>query len=230
MNRSFHKPMFTSHRLPAGVCSGAEKLRRQRAFTLLEVTLAMAILVLLAGAVYAMVDASIRGTSELETRQNRLQQVSGFLNLCRKTFRSLPATALFETRIIRQGEAYVPELIFRNCPGLFQWGNAGNTSISTILGARPRVGGLLDLSILQDSEVEISSYMTGGTAKRPWLALMPDVRNVEWRFYDTRTQVWSKEWKEPNFRPAFAELTLTTEEGAGKYVFWIPPIQSVIVR
>ncbi|MGB8354686.1 MAG: type II secretion system protein [Chthoniobacteraceae bacterium] len=217
--------MFTSHKYSQGRGSVTTKLRGQNAFTLLEVTLAMGILVLLAGAVYAIVDASIRGTSELESHENRLQQESGFLSLCRQTFHALPATALFQVRIVQQGENFVPELIFRNSPGLFQWGNVSNVSFSTILGVRQQVGGLFNLSILQDSEDEIGSYLNGGTAKHSWLVLMPDLRDVQWRFFDPRTQVWAKEWKEPTVRPLFAELTLTTEAGAGKYVFWLPPVQ-----
>jgi len=217
--------MFTSPDKPVANNSLRQPMRWERAFTLLEVTLAMGILVLLAGALYAMVDASIRGTSELEIRENRSQQLSGFLALCRKTFHSLPAAALVQARVVQQGGSYVPELIFRNAPGLFLWGDDKNASISTILGVRPQVGGLSNLSILQDSEDQISSYLNGGTAKRPWLVLMPDLKKVEWRFYDPRAQIWMQEWKEPLVRATFVELTLTTEEGAGKYVFWLPPVQ-----
>lgn len=195
-----------------------------RAFTLLEVVLSMAILALLAGALYAMVGASVRGTSELEARENRVQQINGYLGLCRKIFRTMPGRGTLELRVTRQGENYTPELIFRNAPGLFQWGNEDNVYISTILGVRSQVGGLVNVSILQDKEDEIDSYLNGGTAKRPWLVLLPDLRKVEWEFYDPRTLVWMKEWKEGGVRPTFAELTLTSEQGTGKYVFWIPPI------
>ncbi|MGB8354954.1 MAG: prepilin-type N-terminal cleavage/methylation domain-containing protein [Chthoniobacteraceae bacterium] len=217
--------MFINPDRLSGENGRARKYGGQQAFTLFEVTLAMSILVLLAGALYAMVDASIRGTSELETRENRTQQLGGFLELCRKTFYSLPATALFEVRIVQQGENYGPELVFRNSPRLFSWGDEKNATSTTILGVRSQVGGLFSLSILQDSEKEIGSYLNGGTAKRPWLVLVPDLRKVEWRFYEPNAGIWMSDWKDTALRPAFAELTLTTEEGAGKYVFWLPPIQ-----
>lgn len=200
-------------------------MRRLRAFTLIEVTLAMAILALLAGALYAMVDATIRATSELNTRQNRSQQVRGLIELCHKTFRSLPVNSTMEVRIVEQRQNYVPEIVFRNAPGLFTWGEPDAEQTSTILGVRPQVGGLVSLSLLQDSDQEIGSYLLGGSPKQPWLPLITGLRKVEWRLYDPRTGGWLKEWKEPSFRPALVELTLTLEEGVQRYVFWVPPVQ-----
>lgn len=198
---------------------------RYRAFTLLEVMLALAILTLLAGALYAMVDATLRATSELEMRTNRSQQIRGFIELCRKTFRALPASSSFAVRINQEGENLMPELVFRNAPGLFAWGEPGEEPTSTILGVRPQLGGLVSLSLLQDSDEEIGSYLLGGSPKQAWLPLISGLRKVEWRFYDPRTTVWMKEWKEQGFRPSLVELTLTIEEGPQRYVFWVPPVQ-----
>ena len=79
--------MFTSRNIAAK--------SRLRAFTLLEVTLALMILMLLVGVLYAMVDSTVRSASQLEEKQNRNQELSGFLTLCRKTFHSMPADVLF---------------------------------------------------------------------------------------------------------------------------------------
>jgi len=227
MRRKFHKRMFTSHSTPRAGNGFTGKARRKEAFTLLEVTLAMGILVLLAGALYAMVDASVTGTSELEARENRLQEEGGILALLRKTFKAMPATALFEARMVPQGGKFFPELLFRNCPGFFKQGDGINTPVATILGVQQQVGGLVNLGMLQDSADGINSYWGGGTARHSWLVLMPGLREVQWRFYDPRTRIWTGDWKEPAFHPLFAELSLTTEEGTGRYVFWIPPLQNL---
>ena len=213
--------IFAKNRLQPG------RYSRLRAFTLLEVTLALAILMLLVGVLYAMVDSTVRSASELEEKQNRNQELSGFLTLFRKTFHSMSSDVIFAGRVIPQGDKYVQELIFRNSPGLLWWGDAKNASASTILGVRGQVGGLVSLGILQDTEDDITSYLNGGNATRPWLILYPDLRQAEWRFFDSRTSLWSKEWNDTLFRPAYVELTLTTEEGTEKYIFWVPPVKNI---
>jgi prepilin-type N-terminal cleavage/methylation domain-containing protein len=217
--------MFTSRNTSVNRNRGTRPAIGPQAFTLLEVTLAMGILVLLAGALYAMVDASLRGTAELEARENRTRQYSEFLALCRKTLRSLPATSLFQARVVEQNGTYQQELIFRNAPGIFWWGSADNASLSTILGSRPQIGGLVSVGILQDTEDEMNSYLKGGAPSQPWLLLLKDLRSAEWRFLDPRIGSWVKEWKDPSFRPAFAELTLGMGNGTDRIVFWMPPLQ-----
>jgi type II secretory pathway pseudopilin PulG len=211
--------MFTSRNISAK--------SRLRGFTLLEVTLALTILMLLVGVLYAMVDATVRSAAQLQEKQNRNQELSAFLTLCRKSFHTMPADVLFAARVVPQGNKYASELIFRKAPGLFWWGDPKNASASTILGVRSQVGGLVSVAILQDSEKEITSYLNGGMASRPWLVLFPDLRQVEWRFFDSRSALWSKDWNDTLFRPAFVELTLTTEEGAEKYIFWVPPLKNI---
>ena len=198
---------------------------RRRAFTLIEVMFALAIIVLLAGSIYAIVSAAVTATAELEARSNRARQINGFLELCRKSFHCCPSTAAFEARLQKQADLNLPELVFHNARGLFRWGNINTSFNTTILAVRPKIGGMLEMAILQDTNKAITSYLNGGTSKRPWLVLISDLRAADWRFFDTRTNLWTGSWKEPGIRPAFAELTITTEEGTGKYTFWIPPVQ-----
>jgi hypothetical protein len=198
--------------------------RRARAFTLMEVCLAMGILVLLAGALYAMVDGTLRATSILETTGERNRQITGFAELCRRTFHSIPPTSAFQTHMVKQGTGYAAELVFKNSSGLFAWRDTGSTETSSILGVREQVGGLLSLSLLQDADEKISDYLANSSADRQWLALLTDLQKVEWRFFDPRTRVWAKEWNEPNFRPSLVEMTLTIEKEPLRYVFWLPPV------
>lgn len=202
----------------------AKRRGQRQAFTLVEVTLALIILMLLVGVVYAIVDTTLRAASGLEERQDRNRELSAFLSLCRKTFRTMPATATFEARVVSSGLKSAPELIFRNAPGVMAWGDGQDATVSTILGVRGQVGGLVSVGILQDSEEQISSYLKGGTASRPWLLLLSDIRDADWQFFDSKNRVWVKEWSDQSSRPSCAELTLTTAEGTEKYTFWLPPV------
>ena len=64
-----------------------------------------------------------------------------------------------------------------------------------------------------------------------WLRLLPDLRDVKWRFYDPSREDWVEEWPEGNERPPLAELTLEMlgEETPHKFVFWLPPVKEAAV-
>jgi hypothetical protein len=61
-----------------------------------------------------------------------------------------------------------------------------------------------------------------------WLRLLPDLREVQWRFYDEAQQDYVDEWPE-GARPPLIELNLTLlgEEVPRKFVFWLPPVKEV---
>jgi len=210
--------MFTSRNILPG-------RGRLRGFTLLELSLALAILMLLVGVLYAIVDATFRSSAALQERQDRTREMNAFLSLCRKSFANMPGTVTFQARLVPDGDRVSAELIFRNAPGMLWWGS-GDETASTILGVRGQVGGLVGMGILQDSEEEIASYLNGDTASRPWLILLPDLRDAQWRFFEPTSGIWENDWTNLSARPSFAELTLTTAEGSGTYLFRIPPVVS----
>lgn len=200
------------------------KQARLRAFTLMELSLALSILTLLAGTLFAIVDATFRASSELQAGQDRNREISAFLSLCRQTFANLPAPATFQAQVVPDGRRYSSQLIFRNAPGLMAWGDSKNTFDTTILAVREQVGGLAGVGILQDSDKRIQAYLNGDTGARQWLMLLRDLRDAQWRFYDPATSTWVKEWNNITARPAYAELTLTTADDTQTYVFKLPPV------
>lgn len=200
-------------------------IQSKSAFTLVEVTLAIVILMLLVGVLYAMVTATLGGAGRLQAAQDRNRATGAFLSLCRKSFLDMPATADFEARVVTDGRYYSSELIFRHAQGLFRFGENGNDADSgAVLGVRNQVGGLVGVALLHDDDDKIGTYLHGSSASRPWLMLLPDLRNAEWRFYDADSRTWTKEWHNATVRPAYAELTLTTADGSCTYTFWLPPL------
>lgn len=200
--------------------------RRRRAFTLVELVLALAILMMLSGVLFAIVDSTLRAASALRERQERTREVNAFLSMCRKVFQDMPGTVSFEARVIPDGKNFSTGLVFRNAPGLLWWGNGENTYTSTVLGARTQVGGLAGIGMLQDSEEKITDYLKDGKESAPWLILLPDLRDVQWRFYDPGSATWIKEWNNTAVRPTYVELTLATAEETHAYVFRVPPVAS----
>ena len=130
--------MFTSRKARSG-------------FSLLELTIALAILSLIAGSVYAVLRGTIEEADLLRQEQSRQQEIDGFVELCRRTFRMLPAQATLEGRVRQQEGKYLAELIIRNAPESLAWGKVDDLDAISVLGMRPQIGGLFSLGLLRVS-------------------------------------------------------------------------------
>lgn len=204
----------------------AKRAARRRAFTLVELVLALAILAMLAGVLFAIVDSTLRTAAQLRERQDRTREVNAFLALCRKVFQNMPGSMSFEARVIPDGKNFSTGLVFRDAPGLLWWGDDKTPYSSTVLGARTQVGGLAGIGILQDTGENIADYLKDGKESRPWLILLPDLREVHWRFYGPGGNAWVEEWSNTAVRPTYVELTLVTADETHAYVFRVPPVAS----
>jgi len=199
-----------------------------RGFTLFEMVVVVAIFVLLAGGIYATVNAAVRATATLGEENLQVQRLNAFVALLRRTFHNLPANAVFSGGVRAQDGDGSAEIVFRDAPGVFAWGLGGPSAGTAILSARPRLGGGRELSILilpgSLGEMERREALRDGK----WLRLLPDLREVQWRFYDEAQQDFVDEWPEGN-RPPLVELNLTLlgEEIPRKFMFWLPPVKEV---
>jgi prepilin-type N-terminal cleavage/methylation domain-containing protein len=202
--------------------------KHARAFTLFEMVVVVAIFVLLAGGIYATVNAAVRATATLSEENLQIQRLNAFVSLLRRTFHNLPANAVFSGGVRSQDGDGLAEIVLRDAPGVFAWGLGGPSSGTALLSARPRLGGGRELSLLllPGSLGEMERREALRDAK--WLRLLPDLREVQWRFYDEAQQDYVDEWPEGN-RPPLVELNLTLlgEEVPRKFVFWLPPVKEV---
>jgi len=202
--------------------------KNARAFTLFEMVVVIAIFVLLAGGIYATVNAAVRATATLSEENLQVQRLNAFVSLLRRTFHNLPANAVFSGGVRSQDEDGFPEIVLRDAPGVFAWGLGGPSSGTALLSARPRLGGGREISLMllpgSLGEMERREALQDGK----WLRLLPDLREVQWRFYDEAQQDYVDEWPE-GARPPLIELNLTLlgEEVPRKFVFWLPPVKEV---
>jgi prepilin-type N-terminal cleavage/methylation domain-containing protein len=202
--------------------------KNARAFTLFEMVVVIAIFVLLAGGIYATVNAAVRATATLSEENLQIQRLNAFVSLLRRTFHNLPANAVFSGGVRSQDGDGFAEIVLRDAPGVFAWGLGGPSSGTALLSARPRLGGGREISLMlmpgSLGEMERREALQDGK----WLRLLPDLREVQWRFYDEAQQDYVDEWPE-GVRPRLIELNLTLlgEEVPRKFVFWLPPVKEV---
>ena len=202
--------------------------KNARAFTLFEMVVVIAIFVLLAGGIYATVNAAVRATATLSEENLQIQRLNAFVSLLRRTFHNLPANAVFSGGVRSQDGDGFAEIVLRDAPGVFAWGLGGPSSGTALLSARPRLGGGREISLMllpgSLGEMERREALQDGK----WLRLLPDLREVQWRFYDEAQQDYVDEWPE-GARPPLIELNLTLlgEEVPRKFVFWLPPVKEV---
>lgn len=185
------------------------------------------IFILLAGGIYATVNAAIRATATLNDENLEAQRLNAFVTLVRRTFHNLPSTTRISGGIRLQDGNPMPEVVLRDAPGVFSWGAGEEGGATVFLAARPRLGGGRELSLLQLpgslTELERRDAIGGGK----WLRLLPDLRTATWRFYDPAQQDWVEEWVEGAERPPMIELNLELlgEETPRRYVFWLPAVK-----
>jgi len=198
--------MFTNH-------------RRFRAFTLLEICIAMAVFAIIAACVFGVMEAALRTTEELQSSQRINRQISAMVELCRKTFATLPPQADFRSAPAENNDSGNQEIVFRNAPLIFAWGGSPLNYGSATLGIRPQEDGYVSLALSRSDfappEEEQPPVQIIGSAPsmepdeegRYWLALVPDLEWVQWRFYDPGLQDWVDSWTKKT-RPRLVELQL----------------------
>jgi len=202
-------------------------LKRQRGFTLIEVTTAMAILTLVAGSVYGVLRGTIEVAAGLEQARREQQQMDGLFELCRRTFRSFPADAILEGRFKQQGGKAFPEVLIRRAPELLAWDQVTDFEAVSILALRPQVGGLYSLSLLRVTQPK--DQLEDPTARSKdgdWLKLVTDLAKLEWRYFDPRSNLWLDELPIGGIRPTAVELKIWSgaEKNPTTAVFWVVPL------
>ena len=103
-----------------------------RAFTLIETVLAVALLGLLAGALYAVTHAALEAAKTSMDDQIWYERTDAFLRATRKAFLTMPGRARLGLRYETGGGAATPEIVFADAGSYFGMTAAGGT------GADPR--------------------------------------------------------------------------------------------
>lgn len=210
--------------LPGGAGRSTVRCGPTSAFTLFEVILALMILSLLTGAVYAIATAATGAAQATMEEQVSVRRLEAFLKVTRDAFLNLPSQGKVYLKFSKSASgAPVPEIIFEESPGVFGIPSLGGGSL--VLAARPRADGSRTFSMiviprdLPPTEVE---RMKGGDS---WIPLLPHVERVKWSFWANGE--WKDEWPPENGRPLLVRLEMEySDMGAAMLAvqFWVPPL------
>lgn len=191
---------------------GVVRRRPWRGFTLLEITLAMAILGMMSLAIYRFVATNLivlRISSEENAAEARY---SGFIHLVTAQLQNLPdgAGAL-------SGEPYTfgdhprdeitwisgpgPGLATRYAPGEF----LVNMRVKPMEGK----SGQMEIGLVRKPRDEAE----GSTEGESWVPLLDDVQSVQIRYFDPRVNVWLERWTDTITLPPLVKLVIGLERG-----------------
>ncbi len=199
--------------------------RKSNGFTLLEIILAITIFLLITGSVFTLTIGATRLGAELENSWTRHQQLTRFVDLCRTTLRTMPPEVRIEGKREETGGRAFQGLAFQNLHDWFGLGTGPSDHRTTILQTYPRTGGGVEIRlVIQDDST--ASLSTSRDSEIVHL-ILPDLREVTWRYFNPSNQLWLEVWTDAGSRPSLIEVTLLPMESdiPIRGVFWLPPVQ-----
>lgn len=207
--------------------------RRRAAFTLMEIVIAMTILGMITGTLFALIQGSVKGAAEIERIQRENDSINRFLDLCRKTFTTMPSTATLTLSLLDPNSPTTSgqELTISGAPHSFGFGFNPLSYQDTILGLRPDPAGATDQNgaalnyLCLSREDLIPKTDESGLAMRQeteglsapdeqgryWMPLLPEVASLKWRFFKEDDETWLEEWDDSNW-PALIEVQLLMKD------------------
>ena len=224
--------------------------RHASAFTLIEIVIAMTILGMITGTLFALIQGSVRGAAEIERIQRENDSINRFLDLCRRTFTTMPSTATLTLTLLDPNSPTTSgqEITISGAPHSFGFGFNPLSYKDTILGLRPdpnavtdQNGALLNYLCLSREDLipqtdangmALRQETTGLSAPdeqgRYWMPLLPEVVSVKWRFYKEADQTWLEEWDDSNW-PDLIDIQLVMKDRTLpiRMVYSVPTIKLV---
>ncbi|OYW31188.1 MAG: hypothetical protein B7Z47_01780 [Chthoniobacter sp. 12-60-6] len=225
--------------------------RRRSAFTLIEVVIGITILSMITATLFAIIRGSVRGASEIEHTQRESDSMNRFIELCRRTFATLPSTATLSLKLVQGTEPVIQELTITGSPDCFPFGSNPITLKDTILSLRPYPDAVVDdnqsplnyISLSRedlipqtgDSNAGVQTTTTGiyapDTEGRYWMPLLPDVVSFKWRFYVEKEETWYEEWSKSKWPDLVeAQLVMKNRTRPVRMVFSLPVLTLVAGR
>jgi len=195
------------------------KRARPRAFTLLEITLAVAILATMAVAIYRFVEAnltSLRVSSETSAADARY---GGLRDLLTAQWQSLAGTTEVLTGEPFKFSGRPRDEISWTCssgPGLLTRYASGDFTVVMRLQPPSSKSDRLDLGFLRTPKDD------SGLSTKSWVPLIENVASMEIRYFDPRFNDWVERWTEVGHLPRLVKIVIGRTDTAVPWEMIIP--------
>ena len=179
----------------------------RRAFTLLEITLATAILGMMCLAVYRFVQVNLTVLRHSAVDSAEEAQYNGLLDLLTAQWQSLPTGvgALGGEPFMFNQRARDEVVWFCSSgPGLMTRYAAGEFSVRMRLRPAKDGGDRMELGFLRRPREAAEGSDEGET----WVPLIADVRGLRIRYFDPRLNAWVERWTDSSSLPRLIEVIL----------------------
>lgn len=195
----------------------------RRAFTLIEVTLGLAILVLIFGVIFQMVQMSVLGADAAGQNSRRSREITGLFALVRQLCLDLSVRSQVTLVPRASGRGY--DLVLSSAPmAILPERQGGANSLRFSLQKDP-AGGSQSL-VLQEIFVQTNALGLSAEGETNSFVLMRDVVSLEWLAgtpLDRESE--QTQWTDA-IKPAYLKLVLARREGdriwTNTGIFWIP--------
>lgn len=216
-----------------------------RAFTLIEVVVALTILAMITGTLFAIIQGSVRAAAQIEQLQRENDSINRLLDVLRKSFTTMPSTATITLTPAEQSASGQQEILITGAPNTLGFGPKPISYSPTTLSLRPDLQGRTDeagnplysLSLSREDlipqtddnnmalGVELDGVLAQDEQGRHWMPLLPDVSTLLWRFYRQRDDTWYEEWSRTEW-PDLIEIQLLMRDRTTpiRMVFGVPVI------
>src|ERR1700731_228115 len=197
-------------------------VNRRRAFTLLEIIMAVAILATMALAIYRFVQANliaIRLSSETLASDARYD---GLREVLAAQWQSLPpgkGALLGDAFKLSDRERDEIRWICRAGPGLMTRYAAGDFVVALRLQSEKKDSDRLDLGFLRKPKED--SAVTN--ANESWVPLIEDVQSMEIRYFNPQVNTWVERWPETAQNlPSLIRLVVQRKDATAPWEVIIP--------
>lgn len=193
-------------------------------FTLIEVTLGLAILILIFGVIFQLVQMSVLGADAAGKNSQRTREIAGLFALMRQLCLDLPVRSQLTLEPRMQGRGY--DLVLSNAPlAILPETFSGLRTIRLALQKDPVGGG--GLLVLQEVVQATNEPLRLSPPQTNSFELMRDIVSLSWLAGDPRNQAQpdQREWNDP-VKPAYLKLELVRRDAGrnltNQGIFWIP--------
>jgi type II secretory pathway pseudopilin PulG len=211
---------------------------RKGGFTLLELVIAVGLMMILVGMVFATARSSLALGNTIVETQNEEMLHQAFFELLNRRLCTLPGNTRFDLKVSDSGSHYISDLTLQNVPLSFNWGNQARIAKAVQISTVKKRSGYLDIvlryyenEILENSAAPSSS---ADVPKVPFaeIVLLTDVAFFEWRVLDGRSMEWQYDWDQQGRTPLQVELTMAIGAKGQeiRQIFWIAPKANPEVR